>query len=68
MSLIVIIEEGPLEDHGSVVTFEGVDDGGNLVTFAVDHRVAQDLIGHQELVGEVRCSVEGWQILSVIPS
>lgn len=65
----MIVHAGELlMGSGSVWLFEGVaevgDDDGMLVTFGVDHRIAQDLAALIEEEGEVACWVEEWQILS----
>lgn len=68
MSLIVTIDDGPVADHGTVVVFQGVDETGDLITFAVDHRMAQGLADAQAEHGQIDCDVEGWAILSRTPA
>lgn len=55
---------GIVRDEGSVVLFQGVPlEGSPLVTFAVDHRPAQELINGMLNDEEVIAIVEPWQIV-----
>lgn len=56
--------ERVVEDCGTVVIFEGRDELDRLVSFACDHRVAQDL-ADAVAEGEAFVNVEGFQILHV---
>ena len=64
--IAVSVTEVPEDPHGaSVVVFSGLVVGSDRpVCFAVDHRVASDLVERVEWLGEVECLVERWQILS----
>lgn len=55
-----------VRDEGSVVLFAGDNDYGEMITFACDHRPAQDL-ATRILEGDevVECEVEDWQITGV---
>lgn len=55
----------PVEDCGTVVIFEGVDEQDRLVTFACDHRCAQALVDGLAGGDVVEVEVEGFQILHV---
>ncbi|HET7110253.1 MAG TPA: hypothetical protein VFI41_05240 [Gemmatimonadales bacterium] len=50
-------------DGGSVVVFAGLDSDGARVTFAVDHRPAQELVNAMLNDEEVIAFVEPWQIM-----
>lgn len=57
-------------DQGSVVVFEGYEidangDQGNTVTFAVDHRMASDLVDALFDDETPTIYIEDWQILSI---
>lgn len=63
--MLVTLDTGTLdeiENHGSVVLFVGNTDEGKRVSFAVDHRMAGDLLDHLITYEEVQIEVEGWQI------
>lgn len=54
-------------DEGSVVVFSGhLEEEGRVygITFAVDHRMAQDIYDVIVEDGECPVELEGWQILS----
>jgi hypothetical protein len=56
----------PVEDCGTVVIFEGYQTAEDrLVTFGVDHRLAQGLIDGLASGEDVEVVVEGFQILHV---
>lgn len=52
-----------VRDEGSVVVFEGLDEEGALVTFAVDHHIAQDLVNLLEAGEDPEVEVPEWSIL-----
>jgi hypothetical protein len=54
-----------LSDQGTVVVFQGVDDEGRTVRFAVDHRSAQDLADILYEDGPFPVAIEDWQVLGV---
>jgi len=51
-----------IADEGTVVVFEGIDHDQphRRVTFAVDHRIAADILGDDTITG---LYVEDWQVL-----
>lgn len=53
-----------VSDQGTVVVFEAVTDAADIITFACDHRCAQQ-IAHALAWGEdpIEVNVEPWQIL-----
>lgn len=57
-----MIAVGMVLVDGTVVVFEGTD-GEDLVTFAVDRRIAMDLARAIEAEGPVPVEVEPWQVL-----
>ena len=64
--LLVTVTEGDLDsivDGGSVVLFTGTDANDRVVTFAADHRCAQDIVNIVRAEGELVCGVESWQVL-----
>lgn len=63
---VITVTEGDLEaivDQGSVVVFTGTDSHDRVVTFAVDHRPARDIVALVQQEGELACQVEDWQVL-----
>jgi hypothetical protein len=72
MSETLVIVDRVISDEGSVVIFEGAEvtfevdapePTGSRIQFAVDHRMAQNLIEGIEYDVEPTVSLEGWQIL-----
>jgi hypothetical protein len=64
-SLVTITEDDleAVSDQGTIVVFTGTDDEERIVTFGVDHRVAQDIVNLVREQGELVCGVEDWQVL-----
>ena len=44
MDSIMVAVGGLVSDEGTLVIFWGIDDNGNEVRFAADHRPAQDIL------------------------
>lgn len=63
---ILVTEEDldAIVDEGSVVVFTGTDNNDRIVTFAVDHCPAQDIVALVREHGELACAVEDWQVLA----
>lgn len=61
---VTVSSDRPIVSYqGSIVIFRGqLDD--REVRFAVDHRMAQDLLETVVEAGELDCDVEDWQIVS----
>lgn len=59
-----LVVETILADEGSVVLFQGSNaDSGKLVTFAVEHRYAEDLAEAVMLDEQPEVDIELWQIV-----
>jgi len=52
-----------IEDHGSIVVFEGRDEEGWAVQFAADHRPAAELVQAIGEFGEAQCEVPGYMMM-----
>lgn len=67
--MIIAVSEVPNEGFGSsVIVFTGTrESDGNVVRFGVDHRMADGLVHEILLSGEVRCEVESWAVLGILP-
>jgi len=52
-----------VRDEGSIVLFRGLTEDGAAVTFAADHRPAQELINGLLNDEEVIAIVDPWQII-----
>jgi hypothetical protein len=66
VDLLVTVTEGDLEslvDQGTVVVFTGTDEHQRIVTFAVDHRPAQDIVDIIRGAGELVVGIESWQVI-----
>ena len=50
-------------DHGSVVVFEGIDEGGFTVRFGADHRMAQAIVDALHRSEDPEAEVESWQFV-----
>lgn len=53
-----------LSVEGSVAVFAGLDDDGEVRTFAVDHRMAETIYDALDQVASVPCAVPSWALLS----
>jgi len=63
---VEVMVTGILHDEGSVVVFQGVpldESAPGLISFAVDHRPAQELVNGMLNEEEVIAIVEPWQVL-----
>lgn len=57
-----LVVDSILADEGSVVLF-GATDSGRAVTFAVDHRYAEDLARAVMLDEYPEVEIEPWQVI-----
>jgi hypothetical protein len=64
--LVVEVHE-LVADHGSVVTFQGSDADGGLVTFSADWRSAQGIADILYAEGPFPVAIEPWQVLCHTP-
>jgi hypothetical protein len=65
MSQIVVDITRLVRDEGTIVVFEGIEEGnGDLVQIAVDHRMAQPIASALDRGEEAHAWAEGYQIIS----
>jgi hypothetical protein len=63
--MLVIEVQELLADRGTVVIFQGMDDEGRTVRFAVDHRNAQTIVDILYEDGPFPVGVEDHQVLYI---
>lgn len=56
----------PVADHGSIVMLRGIEhETDRVVTFAADHRPAQDIVNALADGEDVEVEIEDWQVMSI---
>lgn len=55
----------PVADHGTIVLMQGIEiETDRVVTFACDHRPAQDIVNALAAGEDVEVEIEDWQVMS----
>ena len=68
MATVIVDEDSPVEDHGSVLVVTGTsEDGTQRIRFGGDHRPMRGLLEHVAEHGATRAEVEAWQITGTFP-
>lgn len=68
MTTHVTVSGAEVPAWSTIGTLVGVDDEGNLIQFAGDHREVRHICEALEAGEEVECEVEDYLILGVIPA
>lgn len=58
-----------VRDEGSIVLMQGLTTDGSdrVITFACDHRPAQEIVAALEQAEDALCWVEDWQVVRIQP-